>query len=152
MDSPLKPLHSPGKALYLLLCAVLGALLFIVIHRAASLVYYLLLNSNYDLWSFGLSEVQLQAIDYLTLFAGLILGLWYGIWLGLHWYDIVYVQGTGGVFHHFKLPARAPVVASTVKMTDRVQSKTWDLEDLMAKKVYVKTKVVRKRRVVAKKP
>jgi signal transduction histidine kinase len=94
--------HSASKAFYILLCAILGALLFIVIQRAAALIYYLLLNTNYQAYSLGLDYFQLSWVNFLTVLGALFFGFWYGIWLGLHWYNIVYEQGHGGLFHGFK--------------------------------------------------
>ena len=109
-----KPLKSSGKAFYVMLCAILGVMLFVVIQRAFSLIYYLLLNTNFKAYSLGLDYFQLSWLNFLTMLGALFFGLWYGIWLGLHWYDMVYVEGGGGVWQHIKqhLPHRSDLVKS----------------------------------------
>jgi hypothetical protein len=97
-----KPLRSSGKAFYVMLCAILGVMLFVVIQRAFSLIYYLLLNTNFKTYSFGLDYYQLSWINFLSMLAAVFFGLWYGVWLGLHWYDMVYEEGSGGVWQHIK--------------------------------------------------
>jgi hypothetical protein len=151
-------LHPSRKAFYILLCAILGAMLFLVLQRSAALIVYLLLNSNYQAYSLGLDAYQLQLLDWATMLAALFFGLWYGTWLGLHWYDIVYGQGRGGLlFHSFRgdwlrrgpVPASAPAAPAVgsitvkpamkpmVKLTDRpvandpASDEGWDLDDLL---------------------
>src|ERR1700750_2884137 len=89
-----KQLRASGKAFYLLLCGLMGALLFVVIERSLALISYLLLSVHPN-WSFGMSYVTLQAINILLLVVAVFFGLWYGIWLGLHWYGWVYEQRRG---------------------------------------------------------
>jgi hypothetical protein len=89
------------KSFYLLLCALLGILLFLVLQRAVSLIYYLLLDNDFNTFSLGMSLVQLQALNYTTIFIAVVVGAWYGLWLGLHWYHVVYEAGRGGLFHGF---------------------------------------------------
>ncbi len=97
-----KLLRSSGKAFYVMLCAILGVMLFVVIQRALSLIYYLLLNTNFKTYSFGLDYFQLSWLNFLSMLGALFFGLWYGVWLGLHWYDMVYEEGQGGVWQHIK--------------------------------------------------
>lgn len=165
-----------GKAFYILLCAILGALLFIVLQRAITLIYYLLLDTNFQSYSLGLDYIQLSWINFLTFLAAIFFGLWYGIWLGLHWYETVYDQGRGGLFHGFRFwrhtqePKTSTVNSSeastvTVKpagssssaIIDKLQQDSWDLDDLMdqnpppenselSKTIKPKTRVTSKRK------
>jgi hypothetical protein len=150
------PNNSAGKALYILLCAILGALLFVVIQHALALIYFVLVSANYQTYSFGLNEYQLSWINFLTVLGAVFFGFWYGIWLGLHWHDIVYEQGRGGLIHGFvrhwlprgedsaKVAPSSPaepgvttikptirtVNAPPVKLTDRLQAESWDFDEL----------------------
>ncbi len=163
--------NGAGKAFYVLLCAILGALLFLVIQRAAALIYYLLLNTNYQTYSLGMNYFQLSWLNFLTILAAIFFGLWYGVWLGMHWYNLVYEQGQGGLFHGFRghwlrhegiLSKQAPTPAGNTvkpvartfsqpakppaKLTDRLESDSWDLDELMKKdQPAVKTKTVKPR-------
>lgn len=89
-----------GKALYVFLCSLMGMVLFAMLHRALAVIYYILLNSDFDQFSLGLTEGSLQALDFLTLLMALFLGGWYGTALGIHWYRLVY-EGpfAPGLFH-----------------------------------------------------
>jgi len=148
-------LKSSGKAFYILLCALLGLMLFVVTQRAVSLIYYLLLNTNFKSYSFGLDYYQLSWLNFWTIIAAAFFGLWYGIWLGLHWYEMVYEEGTGGLWQHFKQhwpkressgqpkaaqstgaavkPASTSVtIKPTVRSSD-TPAQHWDLDDLLKK-------------------
>jgi len=137
--------HPSGKALYILLCALLGGLLFLVLQRSAALIVYILLTTNYQGYSFGLNPYQFQLLDWGSLVLAMLFGFWYGTWLGLHWYDLVYGEGrTGILFHGFKgmwmrsdtapaaaspAPAAAPAAGSvtvTAKPTVKTEVKTAD--------------------------
>ncbi len=76
------------KSVYIFLCMILGAVLFLVIQRSAVFLYYLLLNNStgFD----QLFGAQFALIDAATLVIFLILGLWYGSYLGIHWYALIY--------------------------------------------------------------
>ncbi len=139
------------KALYLFLTSILGMLLFVTLHRALTLLYLVLLSYNYESFSFGLSFLQHQAINYLTLVAAMFLGGWYGVWLGMHWYEIVYEKIkapqwfglSGKLFDHSQnmkasssspqKSAFTPVAegAKTYKLSDlRRHLPSWNMEDL----------------------
>ncbi len=91
-----------GKALYVFLCMIMGMILFAIFHRAVVVIYYILLNTNYETFSFGITEATVQAIDFFTLLVALFFGGWYGTALGLHWYRLVYEEKPGvGLFHGF---------------------------------------------------
>lgn len=156
--------RSSGKAFYLLLTAILGALLFIVIQRALALIYYLLLNTNYQTYSLGMDYYQLSWVNFLTFFGAIFFGLWYGIWLGLHWFDVVYEQGPGGLFHSFRgrflhhekvlKPEETKPSASSSGIIEKLQHDSWDFDDLaqqesdpvVTKTVRPKAKSVTKRK------
>lgn len=171
MDQPHK---TAGKAFYILLCAILGLLLFIVIQRAAALIYYLMLNTNYQSYSLGLSYTQLSWLNFLTLLAAVFFGLWYGIWLGLHWYEMVYESGGGhGLFHAFKghwlhnegitktvkapqqfSASPKPAVRESLKLTDitpqRRNEDNWDLDDLLKPELPAPAKPLTRPKAAAK--
>lgn len=91
-----------GKALYVFLCMIMGMVLFAIFHRAVVVIYYILLNSNFNTYSFGLAESTLRAIDFFSLLVALFFGGWYGTALGLHWYKLVYEdRDSTGLFHGF---------------------------------------------------
>ncbi len=79
-----------GKAIYVFLCSLMGMLLFAIFHRSVMVIYFILLNNNFDLYSFGFSENAMRALDFFTLLLALFFGGWYGTALGLHWYRLVY--------------------------------------------------------------
>jgi hypothetical protein len=90
-----------NRSLYLFLCALMGSLLFMIVHRTIMLIYYIVLNDHFDALSFGLTFWQLNYLDFITMVAAMLGGVWYGIWLGQYWYAIVYEHGYfGGVVHH----------------------------------------------------
>lgn len=90
--------QSSKKALYLLLCGVLGMILFVIIQQAAILLLILLLINQLGGEA---GAAQFQMFDSLTYVLAMFFGAWYGVWLGLHWYEIVYEQGRRGLFHAF---------------------------------------------------
>jgi hypothetical protein len=89
------------KALYVFLSCLLGTLLFLLLHRVVAFFYILALESSYSTFSFGLSYIELLALEYFTLLLSLLLGGWYGIWLGIYWYEAVYEhKHFGGLVDH----------------------------------------------------
>lgn len=92
------------KSLYLFLCSILGMILFAMLHRAIFVLYGLLLQIDFQTYSFGISEAGIYMIDFLTMTAALFLGGWYGTLLGIDWYSIVYgpnAEYPGKMFHGF---------------------------------------------------
>jgi hypothetical protein len=89
------------KSVYIFLCSLLGALLFLVLHQLVVFAY--LIISLYGGFSFatGAGYMQFVAVDYVTLFFALVFGSWYGIWLGDYWYEMVYERGDwrGALYH-----------------------------------------------------
>ncbi len=89
-----------GKALYVFLCSLMGMMLFLVLHRSLSIIYFILLDTNFSMYSFGLSDESMRAFGLLTGILALLAGGWYGTGLGLHWYKIVYEEHPEmGLFH-----------------------------------------------------
>ena len=91
------------KALYLFLCAILGMVLFAMLHRAIFVLYDLLIFVD-GMYAFGLSNIALAAIDFFALVVALFLGGWYGTMMGIDWYAMVYgpnAEVKAGMFHGF---------------------------------------------------
>ena len=91
------------KALYLFLCAILGMVLFAMLHRAIFVLYDLLIFTN-DMYAFGLSQMSLAIVDFCALLVALFLGGWYGTMMGIDWYAMVYgpnAEVRAGLFHGF---------------------------------------------------
>lgn len=92
-----------SKALYLFLCAILGMILFAMLHRAIFVLYSILLSVD-NIYALGLSAAGITAIDFFTLLIALFLGGWYGTMLGIDWYAMVYgpnAEHPAGLFHGF---------------------------------------------------
>jgi hypothetical protein len=90
------------KSLYIFLSSMLGAMLFLILHRLIVIGYAFLIDSNYEKYGLGLSMLEWTALDYITLMLSLLLGAWYGVWLGIYWYRVVYEEGAhGGAVEHF---------------------------------------------------
>lgn len=138
------------KSLYIFLCAIMGALLFLILQQILAFVYLMLLYGNYQTFSFGLSFIDLMAVDYFTLFIVLMLGAWYGIWLGLYWYGWVYEDGGHGFVGHIVKnywPSRnVPynLKSKIAAVENRLEGDLMDLESL-EHKVDARKKVVRKK-------
>ncbi len=80
----------------------MGMILFAVLHRAIVVIYYIILNNDFQKYSFGATEGTLQAVDFFSLLIALFFGGWYGTALGLHWYRLVYEEKAWtGLFHAF---------------------------------------------------
>ncbi len=147
---------SVKKSLYVFLCSLLGILLFLVLHQIAVFGYLMLIYFNYS-FSFGMSLVELMALDYVTLVFVLFFGAWYGIWVGEYWYEEVYEGQHPGFLGHLvrhywptkesKYNLRSKIVAAEQKL----EGDLWELEDLTSK-AQSKTKVVGvRKRVVRRK-
>ena len=91
-----------GKALYVFLCSIMGMVLFAIFHRAIIVIYYILLDYNFGSYAMGLTQSDVQMIDFFTGAVAVFLGGWYGVWLGQHWYGMVYEgEHTPGWLHGF---------------------------------------------------
>lgn len=91
------------KALYLFLCAILGMVLFAMLHRAIFVLYDLLIFVQPE-FGFGLTSMSLAVGDFFTLLIALFLGGWYGTMMGIDWYAMVYgpnAEVRPGMFHGF---------------------------------------------------
>lgn len=110
------------KALYLFMCAILGMVLFAMLHRAIFVIYDLMLALDFRTYSFGIAESSLMAIDFLSMLVALFLGGWYGTALGIDWYAMVYGPNStvqAGLFHafiphHFKKNKSAGTAKSVI--------------------------------------
>lgn len=112
----------------------MGMVLFTIFHRSLMVIYYMLLNNDFQRFSFGMTEATLRSLDFFTLLITLFFGGWYGTGLGIHWYRLVY-EGPhrAGLFravipHHWRKdhhhqpharpaahPSAAPVPAPAAK-------------------------------------
>lgn len=91
------------KSLYLFLCAILGMVLFAMLHRAIFVLYDLLIFIRPE-FTFGLTSYSLAVGDFLTMLIALFLGGWYGTMMGIDWYAMVYGPNAAvrpGLFHGF---------------------------------------------------
>ncbi len=87
------------KSLYIFLSALLGALLFLILHRVIVFIFlYLVAIGTINI---NLNYREFLAVEYFTLILVLMMGVWYGIWLGVSWFNRVYEEKThGGFFNH----------------------------------------------------
>ena len=145
------------KAVYIFLCSLMGALLFLILHRVAVFFYLVLMNYNYSAFSFGLPYWQFLALDYFTLILALLLGGLYGIWVGLYWYEAIYEHGHHGGFVHHVVErywptrhARYDLKSKITQATKKIEGEMWELEDLAKHMPVAKAEPV-KRRVARKK-
>lgn len=89
------------KSLYIFLSAILGGMLFLILQRLGIFFYLMLIAVDPNVFGLGFNYIEFQAVDILTAFAAIILGMWYGIWLGLGWFQEVYERGSSrGMLHH----------------------------------------------------
>ncbi len=117
------PYSSPSapKSLYVFLCALLGVLLFLILHRVLVFVLLLLQIQNYPAFGWDMPEVQFLAIDYATLTITLMIGAWYGIWLGSFWYQQVYEDGGHkGLLYHL-ISSYWPGRRKTYRLAEKIQ-------------------------------
>ena len=101
MENQNKTINTSQKSFYLFLCAILGVLLFTIIHRAILLGLIILANNSSNANFYNLNTIDFLSINYGSLIIFVLAGAWYGIWLGLHWYRIVYEDGKGGILRRF---------------------------------------------------
>ena len=145
------------KSLYLFLTALLGMLLFFILHRIVIFFYLYLLAGGYI--TTDMSFYQFLVLDYASLLVVMVLGVWYGIWLGSYWFRKVYVEGSHrGFVQHLKMGNywnQAPpknLEKKIIAVKHRLEDDLWQLEDLAKETVQqaeelgpLKRKVVRKR-------
>lgn len=126
-----------SKATYIFLCAMLGALLFLLLQRIFIFLCFIVLIFSRSLSEAVLVWLGLELINYLTVLFAIIGGAWYGVWLGISWYETVYERdGHESVFKKFgqfisQKRALNNVPAQTKKMselTKRVEDEMWQLE------------------------
>ncbi len=130
------------KSLYVFLCSLLGVMLFMMLQKSALLLLTLLLNAQGEQASLIGSDIQV--FDTVTYVLALFFGGWYGVWLGLHWYDIVYENGQGGImrnmFSHVKgmsqLAGNRPARPTSERPSQSVprHEPRWQFDDLVKSK------------------
>lgn len=141
------------KALYLFLCAILGMVLFAMLHRAIFVLYDLLIFID-NIYTLGISQNTIAYIDFFSLLVVLFLGGWYGTMMGIDWYAMVYgpnAEVRPGLFHgfiphhwrgqkakktvHSKMSATAPSTpmahATTVKVSSKKVSREPEPEEVI---------------------
>ncbi len=125
-------MFSAKKSLYLFLTALMGMLLFLVIHRLIVFAYLMLLYYNYPAFSFGLNLFEFMLFDYITLIMSLLFGMWYGIWLGQGWFEAVYEGGGHSGFFGHILRHYFPIRHKNYELGNKVSTISRKLEiDLM---------------------
>ncbi len=129
------------KALYIFLCSLLGMLIFVMLQKSTLLLLTTLLTNQGEFNFIGVSSLlyKFETISYLL---ALFFGGWYGVWLGLHWHEIVYESGRGGLLYAFwgnmmhhepdtqstaKQPVRASQAASNATLSN---NREWQFDDL----------------------
>jgi hypothetical protein len=146
------------KSLYLFLTALLGTLLFLIVHRVVFFVYIYMLGAG--ILTTGMDYMQFLAIEYFSLTITLMLGAWYGIWLGLYWYEKVYEEKSHkGFVHHLAtkyFPGSKPQVLENrmALVKERLEENLWQLENLAKNEAGLSASIEPKpikRRVVRKK-
>jgi hypothetical protein len=148
------------KSFYVFLSSLLGVLLFLVLHRIIVFLYVLLLSFDYGAFGFGMSYIELLALDYLTLTLALFGGMWYGTWLGIHWYEKVYEEYSHkGVVHHIASSwwARKKHPLSSLEQKvfaakEKVEDGLWDLEGLVKPLKPIKSTKTPIKRTLVRKP
>jgi len=145
------------KSLYLFLTALLGVLLFSIVHQIVYFIYLYMLNTG--IVTTGMSYVEFLAIEYITLTITLMLGAWYGIWLGLYWYEKVYEEKSHkGFVHHLAVnyfPGSKPKALESrmARVKEHLEENLWQLEDLVKSEASLQSAIQPKpikRRVVRK--
>lgn len=143
------------KALYLFLTALLGMMLFFILHRLAVFAYLYALAMGY--LNPEVNYLQILIWDYFTLALALLAGGWYGVWLGLSWFQRIYEDKThGGLADHI-IKRYWPQTGNKVFQTrveavkQRLEKDLWQLEDLAKVKLTAQNQAEPKvRRVVRK--
>lgn len=124
----------PKKSLYYFLSALLGALMFLILHRLLVFFFLYMLAAGYI--QTGLGYYQFLVLDYFSLIISILLGAWYGIWLGMYWYEKVYGAGGRGGFvshlsgHIFSDQNDPKLQAKLEVIKERIEKDVWQLEDL----------------------
>lgn len=142
---------------YIFLSALLGMLLFLILHRVV--VFFVMAGIYFNAAEgfLGLNYLQFLAWDYLTLILVLMLGAWYGIWVGSYWYDKVYeTKIHGGFLSHLVGLRRQELKREDLgqkldELSENIQEEIWELDQLSKTAARTpRTPRVIKRRVVKK--
>ncbi len=124
------------KPTYIFLSAMLGMLLFLILHRVV--IFFVMTGVYFNLGEgfLGTNYLQFLAWDYLTLIIVLMLGAWYGIWVGSYWYGKVYeTRVHGGFISHLasfrKQGLDRKVLGEKLEeLSDNVKEEIWELNQL----------------------
>ena len=123
------------KFFYLIICAILGVVLFLLLQQVLIQGFIILMNAN--LLSFEVSADSLNLIDSIGTVIALGGGAWYGVWLGSYWYSIVYANdASAGFIYHLRQKFVGDDLGAVSKNDngDTFKQTTWQLEDLMKAK------------------
>lgn len=124
------------KPTYIFLSAMLGMLIFLILHRVV--VFFVMAGVYFNSGDgfMGANYLQFLAWDYLTLILVLMLGAWYGIWVGSYWYEKVYESKLHGGFLSHVLgfrqqgPAREILGEKMEELSENIQEEIWELDQL----------------------
>lgn len=127
-------LQSFRRSAYLFLSAMLGLLMFFILHRIVVFFY---------LFFATLGDTQFEYYhflvwDYSTLILVLFLGIFYGLWLGKYWYAAVYYEKLhGGLLDYVntwlwgqKIPQERVFQKKLETVSERLERNLADLENL----------------------
>lgn len=84
------------RAFYVFLSGLMGVLLFLVMQRSIWLLWVIFFSHSPAMTSLQIVDDSqgYVLLDSITLVLAVVFGGWYGVWLGLHWYDVAYVEKT----------------------------------------------------------
>lgn len=127
-------IQSFRRSAYLFLSAMLGLLMFFILHRIVVFFY---------LFFATLGDTQFEYYhflvwDYSTLILVLLLGIFYGLWLGKYWYAAVYYEKLhGGLLDYVntwlwgqKMPQQQIFQKKLETVSERLERNLADLESL----------------------
>jgi hypothetical protein len=80
------------KKVYIALFIFLGILLQFLIHAIVEISYIVMLNADFEKYSFGFSWNQLYIIHHIGTFFLLVAGISFGLWQGKFWWKKIYVE------------------------------------------------------------
>jgi len=80
------------KFLYLLLGSIFGLLLSFLAHAIIEIPVILIMVSDFEKYSFGLSWPQLMLVHIIFTISLSLAGLFFGLWLGFRWWRHIYID------------------------------------------------------------
>lgn len=136
-------LYKIRKFIYLVLCALLGVVLFLFLEQLIYQLLTLLATRGWVIANF--TSEMLTLIYSVSTIAALGFGAWYGVWVGSYWHSVVYVSGSRpqGFFYHLKnndqtKDVKQKIAKSSVpelklsRKSPTMISSGWQVEDLMS--------------------